>query len=323
MDRIETETLKPDAAGRDRAVEIWHKGGLVAFPTETVYGLGADACNGAAVARIYEAKGRPSFNPLIIHVADMATAEQFAHFSDAARQLAQAFWPGPLSLVLPVRADCDLSSLVTAGLQTVAVRIPANPLAQQLLAAFGGAIAAPSANLSGRISPTSAAHVLGDLAGRIEAVIDAGACAVGLESTIVLPDHAPPALLRPGGLPSEVIEAALGQALVRPDDPETPQSPGQLQSHYAPSQPVYLNVRTPPENGLWLGFGPGTVGATMTLSASGDLHEAAANLFDCLHQLDQLAKETGSSGINIAPIPDHGLGAAINDRLRRAASPRN
>lgn len=312
-----TERLKNDASGMARAVELWRSGGLVAFPTETVYGLGADATNGKAVAAIYAAKGRPAFNPLIIHVADLATARRFAVFSETAERLAQAFWPGPLSLVLPVRKGSGLSELVTAGLPTVAVRIPQTALAQTLLAAFGGAIAAPSANLSGRISPTSAAHVLAGLDGRIDAVIDGGACAVGLESTILLPDHSPPALLRLGGLPVGPIEEMLGQRLTMLGDAEAPMSPGQLASHYAPKAAVRLNVATRPETGLWLGFGPECEAADLNLSDSADLMEAAANLFACLHQLDAL-----SQPIAVAPIPDHDLGAAINDRLRRAASDR-
>jgi len=320
MDRITTVTLLPDETGIARAVEIWRAGGLVAFPTETVYGLGADATNGTAVANIYAAKGRPSFNPLIIHVANIEVARHFAMFSKTAEDLARAFWPGPLSLVLPARPECKLSPLVTAGLDTVAIRVPENPVAQKLLRAFGGAIAAPSANPSGGISPTSAAHVITGLAGKIDAVIDGGPCSVGLESTIVHPDHVPPALLRPGGLPTEAIQAALGEKLARPDDPERPQSPGQLASHYAPATAVRLNVTTPGKTTLWLGFGPDCNGAALNLSPLGDLVEAAANLFGFLHELDDQANTSGVPEITVAPIPDHGLGAAINDRLKRAAA---
>ncbi len=322
MDRTTTETLCPDAAGIARAVTIWRAGGLVAFPTETVYGLGADAENGVAVARIFAAKGRPSFNPLIIHVADLDTARRFATFSDIAERLAQAFWPGPLSLVLPARNGSGLSSLVTAGLETVAIRIPENPLAQKLLNAFGGAIAAPSANPSGQISPTGASHVLTGLAGRIDAVIDGGDCVVGLESTIVDPNHTPPLLLRPGGLPAEALAAMLGTDLARSETPDRPVSPGQLTSHYAPSVPLRQNITAPQSDSLWLGFGPDCPEADANLSPNGDLHEAAANLFACLHRLDEKACETGKAVINVAPIPDHGLGIAINDRLKRAAAPR-
>lgn len=322
MERIKTKSLTADADGVAEAVEIWRAGGLVAFPTETVYGLGADALNGKAVARIYAAKGRPSFNPLIIHVADLEIARRFAKFDRVAEVLAQAFWPGPLSLVLPVNPDSGLLGLVTAGLKTIAVRLPQNPLAQQLLAGFGGAIAAPSANISGRISPTSADHVLADLNGRIDAVIDGGKCAVGLESTILAPNHTPPALLRPGGLPVEVIEAALGTELALADDPKTPTSPGQMRSHYAPSVMVRMNVVNPDDGQLWLGFGPDCGAAQRNLSPAGDLHEAAANLFGLLHEMDTLARAGNAAEIAIAPVPDHGLGAAINDRLRRAAAPR-
>jgi L-threonylcarbamoyladenylate synthase len=315
MDALKTQTLEPDAQGRTRAVAIWKSGGLVAFPTETVYGLGADATNGLAVARIYEAKGRPAFNPLIIHVADIATARRFAQFNDMAENLAAAFWPGPLSLVLPVKPGAGLSELVTAGLETVAVRVPANPIAQQLLAEFGGAIAAPSANPSGRISPTRAEHVLAGLSGRIEAVVDGGACQVGLESTIVLPDDTAPALLRAGGLPREAIEEMLGRGLISSENPDAPTSPGQLTAHYAPRHSVILNAKTRPAGACWLGFGPDCAEADLNLSVSGDLREAAANLFAHLHQLDRDDKP-----IAVAPVPKSGLGAAINDRLKRAAS---
>ena len=323
MNRPETEILSSDAKGIAKVVAIWRRGGLVAMPTETVYGLGADACNGEAVARIYQAKRRPSFNPLILHVADLETAQRFARFSPGALALAEAFWPGPLSLVLPVRPESGLSPLVTAGLETVAVRVPAHPLAQQLLATFGGAIAAPSANPSGQISPTTVAHVLAGLAGRIDAVIDGGACPVGLESTIVAPDPAPARLLRPGGLPVEAIKAALRAPLVQAADPARPQAPGQLSSHYAPAAKVQLNVTMPETDALWLGFGPYCEGATRNLSQAGDMVEAAANLFGMLHDLDEQARHLGIAAIAVAPIPNRGLGLAINDRLKRAAAPRD
>lgn len=319
MSEFATDLLAPDASGIERAVAIWRAGGLVAFPTETVYGLGGDATNGLAVARIFEAKGRPAFNPLIIHVADLETAERFAVFGPEARRLAAAFWPGPLSLVLPVRAGSGLSPLVTAGLDTVAVRIPEHPLARDLIRAFGGAIAAPSANPSGRISPTRAAHVIAGLGGRIEAVIDGGPAHVGLESTIVLPDAAPAILLRAGGLPAEALEQALGAPLAHGGSAERPSSPGQLLAHYAPRVPMRLNMRAPKERVLWLGFGPDCPGADLNLSTGGDLREAAANLFAMLHQLDDMTAESGRAEIGVAPVPMHGLGAAINDRLKRAA----
>jgi L-threonylcarbamoyladenylate synthase len=319
MEQTQTIRLGADQNGVDQAVAIWQNGGLVAFPTETVYGLGADACNGQAVAKIFEAKARPAFNPLIIHVADIETARKYAVFDKMAERLAGAFWPGPLSLVLPLRINSPLSPLVSAGLDTVAVRIPENPLAQNLLRAFGGAIAAPSANPSGRISATSAQHVLDGLAGRINAVIDGGDCTVGLESTILHPGISPPVLLRPGGLPVEAIEDMLGQRISVGSNPDRPLSPGQLASHYAPKVAVILNVIEPKPNQLWLGFGPDCAEAELNLSPSGDLREAAANLFGMLHQLDDLA---GEKAISVAPIPANGLGAAINDRLKRAAAPR-
>lgn len=316
MNAMKTERLQSDAADIAAAARFWANGGLVAFPTETVYGLGADARNDRAVAKIYAAKGRPSFNPLIVHVASLAEAETLCFFDDAAFRLASAFWPGALTLVLPVRPDAGISTLVTAGLGTLAVRVPDHPLAQKLLSSFGGPIAAPSANLSGRISPTTAAHVLAGLDGKIDAVIDGGQCRVGLESTIVR-CAGRPALLRAGGVPVEALEACLGDTFDPTFDPETPQAPGQLASHYAPQGSVRLNVTEPAPDEILIGFG--AVDAPISLSRTGDLIEAAANLFDCLHQLDVM----GAKKIAVAPIPDHGLGRAINDRLKRAAAPRD
>lgn len=316
MNSKKTQRLQSDAAGIAVAARLWANGGLVAFPTETVYGLGADARSDSAVAGIYAAKGRPSFNPLIVHVARLAAVEKLCFLDDSAQRLAAAFWPGALTLVLPVRPDAGISKLVTAGLDTLAVRIPDHPLAQDLLTAFGGPVAAPSANPSGRISPTTAAHVLAGLDGKIDAVIDGGRCGVGLESTIVsCTGH--PALLRAGGVPIEALEACLGQALVQTVDPETPQAPGQLASHYAPQGKVRLNVTKPAADEVLLGFG--AVAADISLSRAGDLIEAAGNLFGCLHQLDAM----GAKKIAVSPIPDHGLGLAINDRLKRAAAPRD
>ncbi len=307
--------LKPDAAGIATAAAILQAAGLVSFPTETVYGLGADARNDIAVAQIYAAKGRPSFNPLIVHVASLEAAAQYCEFNEVARQLADAFWPGALTLVLPLKAGAGVSKLVTAGLDTVAVRVPDHSVARDLLAAFGGPVAAPSANLSGRISPTTAAHVTAGLEGRIDAVVDGGACTVGVESTIVSCVGAP-ALLRAGGIPVEALEACLGQPLLRYADPETPTAPGQLASHYAPQGKVRLNAAYANVGEVLLGFGP--VDAPLNLSPAGDLTEAAANLFACLHQLDAM----NATAIAVSPIPDHGMGRAINDRLRRAAAPR-
>lgn len=307
--------LPPDAAGLEKAAAILRRGGLVSFPTETVYGLGADACNDAAVAGIYAAKGRPSFNPLIVHVPDVAAAGTYCVFNAAAQQLAQAFWPGALTLVLPVRADAGISKLVTAGLDTLAVRVPDHPVAAGLLRAFGGPVAAPSANPSGRVSPTAAAHVVAGLGGRIDAVVDGGDCAVGVESTIVS-CIGEPALLRAGGIPVEALEACLGAPLKTLHDPSTPIAPGQLASHYAPQGKVRLNASGARKGEVLLGFGP--VEADLNLSVAGDLTEAAARLFACLHELDAM----GAEQIAVSPIPDHGLGRAINDRLKRAAAPR-
>lgn len=297
-----------------RAAALLRAGELVAFPTETVYGLGADARQGEAVAGVYAAKGRPAFNPLIVHVADLAAARRHARFDDAALALAGAFWPGPLTLVLPLAEGHGLSSLVTAGLDTVAIRVPAHPVARALLRAFDGPVAAPSANPSGRISPTRAAHVLAGLAGRIAAVVDGGACDVGVESTIVGLSGGQARLLRPGGLPTEAIEAALGRPLL-PAEAGAITAPGQLASHYAPRAALRLNADGPRQGEVFLGFG--AKDGDLNLSPAGDLAQAAANLFDHLHRLDATGKP-----IAVAPVPDRGLGRAINDRLRRAAAPR-
>jgi L-threonylcarbamoyladenylate synthase len=313
-----TVTLAPDDAGIAKAAKLLAAGALVAFPTETVYGLGGDARSDRAVAGIFAAKGRPSFNPLIVHLPDLAAVDRIAVLGPKARDLAQAFWPGPLTLVLPLREGAGISPLVSAGLTTVAVRVPAHPLAQRLLAAFGGPIAAPSANPSGRVSPTRADHVLGGLSGRIAAVLDGGPCAVGLESTIVLADP-DPVLLRPGGLPVEALEAALGGPLAVGGDAGKPTSPGQLASHYAPSAGVRLMATEAQPGEVLVGFGP--VKGRLTLSDTGDLVEAAARLFQTLRDADILAGPGGR--IAFAPVPDQGLGRAINDRLRRAAAPRD
>jgi L-threonylcarbamoyladenylate synthase len=303
------------------------EGGLVAFPTETVYGLGADASNAGAVARLYRAKGRPSFNPLIAHVGDLRAARQIGRFDARALALADAFWPGPLTLVLPKAPRRAVADLATAGLDTIAVRVPAHPVALALLRAFGGAVVAPSANLSGHVSPTTAQHVQSDLAGRIDAILDGGAVMVGVESTIIGCFDAP-MLLRPGGLPRAEIERVLGSALVQPpDDPVVnsgqPLAPGMLASHYAPRTPVRLNAVSLEPGEALLAFGAGIVRgvdaakAVMNLSERGDLTEAAASLFGHLRALDALGADT----IAVMPVPHHGLGEAINDRLRRAAVP--
>src|SRR5471032_2753105 len=294
-------------------------GGLVAFPTETVYGLGADATNGTAVARLYAAKGRPSFNPLIAHVFDLAAAKKLAVFDAAAEKLAAAFWPGPLTLVLKKRPDCGVADLALAGLDSVAVRVPAHRIAHALLAAFNGPVVAPSANRSGHVSPTSAAHVLADLRGRIDMVIDAGPCAVGVESTIVA-CLGEPSLLRPGGLPREAIERVLGHSLaMAPLADDAPLAPGMLSSHYAPKVRLRLDAEAAGPDEALLAFGPAPAASvTLNLSPRGDLIEAAANLFSHLRALDA----SGAQRIAVMKVPHEGLGEAINDRLARASAPK-
>ncbi|QFQ89035.1 threonylcarbamoyl-AMP synthase [Paracoccus kondratievae] len=316
---MHTEILGHDLRGLRAAAELLARGELVAIPTETVYGLAGDARNPLAVARIYEVKGRPSFNPLIVHLPDIAAAGRIAVLGPEALALAHRFWPGALTLVLPLREDSGIASLVTAGLSTVAIRVPAHPAAQELLRTFDGPLAAPSANPSGRVSPTTAAHVADPdtgLGGRIAAVLDAGACPVGVESTIVGWTEGRAALLRPGGVAAEEIEAVLGQPLLHPvANPDAPNAPGQLTSHYAPRASLRLNADTALPGELLIGFG--SVTGEMTLSESGDLTEAAARLFDLLRRADEAGRP-----LAVAPVPEHGLGAAINDRLRRAAAPR-
>lgn len=288
-------------------------GGLVAFPTETVYGLGADATQDHAVAKIYAAKGRPQFNPLITHVVDVEAAFALGKFSADALKLAARFWPGPLTLVVPRRADCPVSLLASAGLPSLALRVPAHPIALELLRAVGRPVVAPSANPSGRISPTTAAHVRAGLTP--DMILDGGACAVGVESTVVsLLDR--PRLLRPGGLARETIESALGFALEDAETGGALHSPGQLESHYAPHAAMRLNAMQAEVGEVYLGFGAS--GGAHNLSPSGDVVEAAANLFRMLHEIDALKPKC----IAVAPIPHSGLGEAINDRLKRAAAPR-
>ncbi|OJY31795.1 MAG: threonylcarbamoyl-AMP synthase [Rhodobacterales bacterium 65-51] len=314
---METRLIAATSEGIAEAAGVLRAGGLVAMPTETVYGLAGDACDDHAVARIYAAKNRPSFNPLIVHLPDLDAVGRYAVLTPEARALAAAFWPGPLTMVLPLREGAGLSPLVTAGLPTVAVRVPAHPLARELLRVAGLPVAAPSANPSGRVSPTRAAHVMAGLAGRIEAVLDGGACAVGVESTILGLDG-PPALLRPGGVTVEAVEAVLGHALVLPGDPAQPKAPGQLASHYAPEARVRLNATRARPGEVLVGFG--AVAGDLSLSESGDPVEAAARLFHLLREADALAGPGGA--IAFAPVPETGLGRAINDRLRRAAAPR-
>lgn len=291
------------------------EGRLVAFPTETVYGLGADATNSDAVLSIYDTKGRPRFNPLIVHVADLEMARHYAEFSRLAERLA-TLWPGPLTLVLPRRKEAQLSDLVTSGLDTVGIRIPNHPLALGLIRETGRPLAAPSANPSGKLSPTSAEQVVGGFKGRVP-VLDGGPAMSGVESTILKVAGDDVTQLRAGALPREEIEAMLGRSVaIAPANAEIA-APGMLASHYAPEAALRLDVTTPAPGEAWLGFGK-SPGATLNLSPSGDLREAARNLFAMLHELDSTARH-----IAVAPIPHHGLGEAINDRLTRAAAPRS
>ena len=322
MNAVADTLIKSDSPQSiDEAASILRVGGLVAFPTETVYGLGADACNDRAVACIFETKQRPQFNPLIIHVKDIKQANEFAEFSGFALDLEKAFWPGALTLVVKRKADSRLSLLATAGLDTVAVRVPNHPLAQALLKAADMPIAAPSANKSGAISPTQAAHVQQQFKGSstLDMILDGGPCRVGLESTIVDVSTQTPTLLRPGGVAVEDIEAIIGPLSLASGDTIT--APGQMQSHYAPNVPLRMNVapqdRTPGE--ALLGFGPNMPADTaLNLSPNANLSEAAANLFSMMRQLDH----SGTQSIAVVPIPSVGLGLAINDRLKRASAPK-
>ncbi len=325
---LTTRVLKANAASVAEAARVLAAGGLVAFPTETVYGLGADATDGRAVARLYAAKGRPAFNPLIAHVVDLKAAQALARFNPKAARLAKAFWPGPLTLVLPKAVKCRVADLATAGLDTIAVRVPDHAVAREILTAFGKPVVAPSANRSGHVSPTRAEHVQADLAGRIDLIIDGDATPVGVESTIIACLDEP-VLLRPGGLPRLAIENVLEQKLAyappgSPRAKDAPLAPGMLAAHYAPRTPMRLDVgRVEPGEAL-LAFGrrpaEGAASAlkVLNLSARGDLIEAAANLFSHLRALDT----AGARAIAVMPVPHEGLGEAINDRVRRAATPR-
>jgi L-threonylcarbamoyladenylate synthase len=299
------------------AANILRAGGLVVLPTETVYGLGCDASNANAVARVFAAKGRPSFNPLIAHVLDLAAAEAHAHLHAKARALAEAFWPGPLTLVARRRAESFVAELACAGLATIALRAPAHPMARDLLAAFGGPIAAPSANRSGHVSATSAAHAAADLGDAVDLVLDGGPCALGLESTIVAIDQAGAAtLLRPGAIARAEIEAVIGA--LHTSRASGIEAPGMMASHYAPRARLRLNAAAPRPGERFLAFGAPAPAGGLTLSARGDLIEAAANLYAHLRALDA----SGAACIAVAQIPNSGLGEAINDRLTRAAAPR-
>ncbi|MDX2224944.1 MAG: L-threonylcarbamoyladenylate synthase [Rhodospirillaceae bacterium] len=301
-----------------RAADVLKRGGLVAFPTETVYGLGADATSEAAVARVFAAKGRPAFNPLIVHVRDAGWVAGIAQPDGRFDAVTRAFWPGPLTLVMRRRPDTPVAAAVSAGKDTVAVRAPDHPVARALLDAVKRPLAAPSANPSGRVSPTTAGHVREGLGAAVDLVIDAGPCRVGLESTVLDLTRHVPAILRPGAITREQLQALLGQVDIGADDAAAPSSPGQLPSHYAPRLPLRLNARDRRPGEALLGFAD-SPGADLNLSPAGDLAEAAANLFAMLRALDDPAR---FSGIAVAPIPAVGLGVAINDRLARAAAPR-
>jgi L-threonylcarbamoyladenylate synthase len=294
-------------------------GALVAFPTETVYGLGADAANGRAVAGIFAAKGRPRFNPLIVHVADVQSAARLGRLTESARHLASAFWPGAMTLVVAKQRDCPVADLTTAGLDTIALRVPAHPVARALLEAAGRPIAAPSANRSGHVSPTTAAHVEADLGASVAIILDGGPAPLGLESTVIDATGTQPVILRLGAVPREAIAGIVGASVaVAAGEPGKPASPGMLARHYAPVVRLRLEAGEVHEGEALLAFGadvPKHAGAMLNLSASGDLVEAAASLFAALRALDR----TGASAIAVMPIPQHGLGEAINDRLRRAA----
>lgn len=310
--------VKPanDPAVIEEAVALLKAGGLVAMPTETVYGLAADAGNADAVARLYAAKGRPRFNPLIAHVAGPSMAWRLAGWPDLAEQLAEAFWPGPLTLVLPKRPDAPIADIANAGLESIALRAPRHTAAQSLIRAFDGPLVAPSANPSGGISPTTAQHVADGLGDRIDLILDGGACPVGLESTVIALLGGLPTLLRPGGLPRRQIEAITGR-LEEPGSSETLLAPGMMKSHYAPNAAMRLNAETAEAGELLLGFG--AIDGDLNLSAAGDLAEAATGLFAALRALDA----RGAARIAVAPIPNEGLGEAINDRLQRAAAPKD
>ena len=321
-----TEILAPDDAAFGRAAALLRSGGLVAFPTETVYGLGADATSDEAVAGIFAAKDRPQFNPLIVHFTGIEAAGREVVFDDRARRVADAFWPGPLTLVLPRRPDSRISLLCSAGLDTQAVRVPAHPIAQRLLEETGRPLAAPSANASGRISPTTAAHVAASLGGRVPLILDGGACAVGLESTVLDLSGTETAILRPGAVTTQDLTPILGAVTGAAGMAEVGHSdglkgPGMLASHYAPGHPVRLEATDVASDEALLAFGaevPAGAAETLNLSPAGDLRAAAAHLFAYLHRLDALPVRA----IAVMPVPSEGLGAAINDRLRRAAAPR-
>lgn len=314
---------KPSEQNMKFAANLLRQGNIVSFPTETVYGLGADATNSAAIAKIYQAKNRPSFNPLIIHLSEAKTVSNYVKMNELAKRLAENFWPGPFTMVLPLNNNNGLSDLVTAGLKTAAIRVPENPVAQSLLMLFDGPIAAPSANKSGHISPTSAKHVDSEFGEELEIIIDDGPCKKGLESTIVEVTDNQVRLLRPGSITPQQIEEVIGQKIIPTNNAfKTPNAPGQLKSHYAPQAQVRLNAVQTNRNECLLAFGDVNHSNdvySLNLSTSGNLEEAATNLFSMMRKLDKKKYST----IAVSPIPEIGLGIAINDRLKRAAAPKD
>lgn len=310
-----TNIVPANAQSIAKATELLHAGKLVAFPTETVYGLGADATNDRAVAAIYAAKGRPQFNPLIIHVAHQKDLNNLVEWNETAQLVASQFWPGPLTLVLPRKKNSPVSLLASAGMDTLAVRIPSHPVARQLLEAFQKPIAAPSANASGKLSPTTPLHVAESLGDKVDMILAGGKSQIGIESTVVNLTSSKPTLLRPGGITQEQLEKVIGKIEQTSATQEQPLSPGMLESHYAPNLPLRLNADSALPNEALLAFGPAMAKAQLNLSQTGDLEEAAANLFAMLRQLDQPQWR----GIAVMPIPMMGLGVAINDRLKRAS----
>ncbi len=320
---IKSRIHKPEAGTYSHAANLLREGELVSFPTETVYGLGADATNNDAVAKIYATKNRPSFNPLIVHVADKDKAIQYVKMNDLALKLAEHFWPGPFTVVLPLKENSGLSELITAGLSTIAIRVPENKVAHELIATFDGPIAAPSANKSGKISPTTATHVDGEFGDELNMIIDGGPCEKGIESTIVQIIENEIKILRPGNITIADIESIIGKSILdNMQTSDTPNSPGQLESHYAPETKMRLNVLEPNEGEALLTFGDTAKNIdifTLNLSPSGNLVEAASNLFSMMRKLDQM----NFKSIAVSPIPETGLGIAINDRLRRAAAPKD
>ena len=311
----------PDSVAQ--GAELLRAGRLVAFPTETVYGLGAAATNERAVAALFNAKGRPANNPLIVHLAGIKDAARLVRFDALSRKAADLFWPGPLTLVLPLLPDSGVTRLVTSGRRTLAVRVPSHPVARELITVAGLPVAAPSANISGRVSPTTADHVMSDLVGRVDAIIDAGPCTHGLESTVIRPTVRGPELLRPGALTKELLEERLGVEFVVNSEPAEVVSPGQLPSHYSPKSRVRMNAASPSEGEVHLGFGPDGCVEEFSLSPVGNLTEAAARFYDLLRKADEHALRSDASTIAISPIPETGLGRALNDRLRRASLPQS